>query len=169
VVPKIVGTCYKINFLAWLYLSCFYVVHWWVPAQEPYLQLAGPITPVGAVAFSIYTLKPFIHIFVTFWEVTAIDLQPHLCPWKWQSFSGSDLKKKTDMPERGSGVSEEVPQYNVCHFVVTQAVTNALGIVLQEKWYFITCILGDLRVPIDGPFFYNSLMTVASLGINYMV
>jgi hypothetical protein len=112
---------------------------------------------------------PFIHIFVTFWEVSAIDLQPRLCPWKWQSFSGSDLKKKTDMPKWGSGMSEEVPQYNVCHFVVTQAVTSALCIVLQEKWYFVSRILGNLRVPIDGQFFYNSLMTVASLGINYMV
>jgi hypothetical protein len=38
-----------------------------------------------------------------------------------------DLKKKTDMPKWGSVRSEEVPQYNVWHFVVTQALTNVLG------------------------------------------
>jgi len=35
--------------------------------------------------------------------------------------------KKKDMPKWGSIMSEEVPQYNACHFVVTQAVTNVLG------------------------------------------
>lgn len=39
----------------------------------------------------------------------------------------SDLMKKKDMPKWGSNMSEEVPQYHACQFVVTQAITNVLG------------------------------------------
>jgi hypothetical protein len=80
-----------------------------------------------------------------------------------------DLKEKIDVPKWGSVMSEEAPQYSVCNFVVNTGNNQCTGALsCRRNDTSATRILGNLWVPIDEQFFYNSLMTVASSGINYM-